>query len=479
VTAIETMRSWRESPRAFVRQALKATPDEWQDEVLDAASKCAGGAVRIALKASKGPGKSTVLAWLMWWFCATRRHPKIVATSITGDNLKDGLWTELSKWQQQSELLKAMFSWSAQRVTCIDHPDTWWMSARSWPKGGDSTQQADTLAGVHADNVMFVLDESGGIPDAVMAAAEAGLANAAPEQGRQALLIQAGNPTHLTGPLWRACTSERALWQVFEVTGDPDDPKRAPRVAVQWAREQIQKYGRDNPYVIVNVFGRFPPSSANTLLGPDDVSAAMKRRFRQHEWANDVKVLGVDVARFGDDRTVILLRQGPVAFAPRVLRNLDTMAVAGQVAQVFDQQRPDGLFIDQATFGAGVLDRLVQLGYPAIGIDFGGKDYESKFRNARAGMWWRMADWVRHRGALPNLPELQAELTTPTYKFDENNKLQLEKKSEVKKRTGVSPDIADALGLTFAQPVAPAELRRELQQRTHARGADYDPLEKR
>jgi hypothetical protein len=474
MTAVESMRRWRASPNLFVRQVLHAEPDLWQDQVLEAASRCAAEAVRIALKASKGPGKSTVLSWLMWWFGTTRSHPKIVATSITGDNLKDGLWTELSKWQQRSELLKALFTWGAQRIFANDHPDTWWMSARTWPKSGDSAQQADTLAGVHADNVMFVLDESGGIPDAVMAAAEAGLANADPVQGREAILIQAGNPTHLTGPLWRACTAERALWKVFEITGDPDDPNRAPRVSVQWAREQIQKYGRDNAWVLVNVFGRFPPSSANTLLGPDDVSGAMKRRYPPAVWKREVKVLGVDVARFGDDRTVILLRQGPVAFAPRIRRNLDTMAVAGEVSQVFDQQQPDALFIDQATFGAGVLDRLLQLGYPAIGVDFGAADYEAKFRNRRAGMWWRMADWVKHRGALPNMPELQAELTTPTYKFDENNKLQLEKKAEVKKRTGVSPDIADALGLTFAQPVAPRDLREQLQSKT-GKAADYDP----
>lgn len=477
MTAVATMRRWRVDPVAFVRECLGAVPDDWQVEVLLAAATCVTAAVRIALKASKGPGKSTVLAWLMWWFCFTRSHPKVVATSITGDNLKDGLWTELAKWQGRSELLKATFTWGAERITCNDHPDTWWMSARSWPKGGDASQQADTLAGVHADNVMFVLDESGGIPDAVMAAAEAGLANASPAEGREALLIQAGNPTHLSGPLYRACTTERALWLVFEVSGDPDDPKRAPRVDINWARAQIAKYGRDNPYVIVNVFGRFPPSSANTLFGPDAVRDSMLRVLPREAWFREVKVMGVDVARFGDDRTVIALRQGPVAFMPKVLRNLDTMQVAGQVALAFDKHRPDGLFIDQATFGAGVLDRLVQLGYPAIGVDFGGKPVtDAKYANRRSEMWFRMSEWVP-RGVLPDLPELVQELTTPTYKFDNNNKLLLEKKAEIKKRTGVSPDLADAIGLTFAQPVAGRAIREELERRAAVGPAsDYDPF---
>lgn len=467
---------WRADPRVFARECLQLQPDEWQDEVLDAART---SSMRIALKASKGPGKSFILAVLMWWWMCTRPHPKVVATSITGDNLSDGLWTELSLLQQRSPFLKAAFKWTATRIASVDHPETWWMSARTWPKGGTASQQADTLAGVHADHVMFVIDEAGGVPDAVAAAAEGGLANAEPGSGRTALFVIAGNPTHLEGPLYRAVTSERALWWVKEISGDPDDPKRAPRVSLQWAREQIAKYGRDNPYVLVNVFGRFPPSSSNALFGPDAVAAAMSRVISRAEYSQEVKILGVDVARHGDDRTVIALRQGRVVFTPRVLRNQDTMQVAGQVAMVFDTHQPDALFLDQATFGMGVVDRLVQLGYPAIGVDFGGKPVTHvKYRNRRAEMWFRMSEWVRAGGVLPNIPELVSELTTPTYKFDEQNHLQIEKKAEIKKRTGVSPDIADAIALTFAQPVLPRDAREHHRNAAGATAAaDYDPLE--
>jgi len=472
---VERLRRWRADPRIFARECLRLEPDAWQDEVLAAAITNP----RVALKASKGPGKSWLLAVLMWWFMATRLHPKIVATSITGDNLADGLWTELAKLQQRSDFLKAAFRWTATRIAAVDHPETWWMSARTWPKGGDASQQADTLAGVHADNVMFVLDEAGGIPDAVAAAAEGGLANASKEHGREARFLIAGNPTHLSGPLYRACTSERGLWFVYEISGDPDDPKRAPRVDLEWARAQIAKYGRDNPFVLVNVFGKFPPSSSNALFGPDAVAEAMKRVIPEAAYKHDVKVMGVDVARFGDDRTVIALRQGRVAFTPKVLRNLDTMQVAGQVALAFDRHKPDAIFVDQATFGAGVLDRLVQLGYPALGVDFGGKPVtDTKYANRRAEMWFLMAEWVKAGGVLPNMPELVAELTTPTYKFNEHNALQLEKKSEIKKRTGVSPDIADALGLTFAAPVAPRDVRELLTANARTgKAADYDPFQ--
>jgi phage terminase large subunit len=475
---VEAFARWAGDPVAFAVEVLGVTPDEWQVETLEAVQQDKRN--RYALKASKGPGKSTVLAWIIWWFLATRLHPKVICTSITEDNLKDGLWTELAKWQAQSPLLLELFEWRSERITCRQHPETWWASARTWPKGGDATQQANTLAGVHADNVLFVLDEAGGIPDAVAAAAEGGLANADEAHGREAKLLIAGNPTHLEGPLYRACTSERALWWVKEISGDPDDPKRAPRVSIQWAREQIQKYGRDNPFVLVNVFGRFPPSSANALFGPDMVSEAMRRTLPRAAWHQDVKILGVDVARYGDDRTVIALRQGPVFFQPRVLRNQDTMAVAGQVALAYDKHKPDALFIDAGAMGAGVVDRLIQLGYPAIGVDFGGKPVtDAKFANRRAEMWFLLADWVQRGGALPDMPELTQELTSPTYKFDAHSKLILEKKEDIKKRTGVSPDIADAFVLTFAAPVAPRELREVLNaNRSHSRReADFDPYQ--
>ena len=477
-SAVQHLRRWRSDPVAFVRECLRAEPDAWQIEVL----RAVGGGVaqqRYALKASKGPGKSTVLAWVVWWWLATRLHPKVVCTSITADNLRDGLWTELAKWQQQSDFLKAAFEWKSERISAVDHPETWWASARPWAKGADASQQANTLAGIHADAVLFVIDEAGGVPDAVAAAAEGGLANADASQGREAKLLIAGNPTHLEGPLYRACTSERSLWWVKEISGDPDDPQRAPRVSLEWAREQIAKYGRENPYVLVNVFGRFPPSSANALFGPDEVAAAMARVIAKAEYEQEVKILGVDVARQGDDRTVIALRQGRVVFGPRILRIPDTMAIAGQVSMLFDKHRPDALFIDQATFGFGVLDRLTQLGYPAIGVDFGGKPVTHvKYANRRSEMWFRMSEWVKAGGVLPKVPELVSELTAPKYSFDAHNHLLLEKKKDIKARTGTSPDIADAIALTFAQPVLPRDAREHHRNGAGATNVtDYDPLE--
>ena len=464
--ATDRLRRWREDPVFFVQDQFGVDPDPWQVDVLRAFRANS----RIAMKAAKGPGKSAVLAWLIWNFLATRPHPKVAATSITADNLGDNLWTELAKWQGRSEFLKAAFEWRKTRIESRDHPETWWASARTWPRNADPQQQADTLAGLHADYILFVLDESGGIPDAVMASAEAALAT-----GIECHIVQAGNPTHLEGPLYRACTSERNLWHIVEITGDPDDPNRSTRISVQWAREQIEKYGKDNPWVLVNVFGRFPPASINTLLGPDDITAAQRRVYRDTDIAHASKVLGVDVARFGDDSSVVFPRQGLVAFPPLTWRNVDTFQGAGGVARKAIDWKADAIFVDESGgYGAGWIDALGQLGHQPIGVQFAGKPTDARYANKRAEMYFLLAEWVKDRGKLPDgVPELTQALTQITYTF-KGDKLILEDKAQFKLRVGMSPDHADALALTFAQPVVP---RRASAPVYRPQMAAYDAIE--
>jgi phage terminase large subunit len=465
--ATSKLAEWRENPVAFAREVLKVEPDAWQAEVLQAFPTHN----RIALKASKGPGKSTVMAWCAWNFLLTRPHPKVVATSITGDNLKDGLWTEMSKWQQRSDLLLKAFKWSSERIVCIDHPETWWASARQWSKAADANQQANTLAGIHAEYVLFLVDEAGGIPDAVVSAAEGGLAS-----GTETKLFLAGNPTELSGPLYRACTRERAMWFIKEISGDPDDPLRAPRVNIQWARDQIAKYGRDNPWVLVNVFGKFPPGQSNTLIPLETATEAARRSLGESEYRDEPKVLGVDVAGFGDDRTVIQARQGRVALRPTVLRTMDTQEIADRVAFMADRWKPDGILVDMTGIGQGVHDRLLALGHGPLGIHGSNSPIatEPRFLNRRVEMWWNMGQWLKS-GCIPDDSELISELSTPTYKFNAGGELQLEAKADMKKRLGASPDKADALALTFAVPIVKRPVDAPGRQQLHRALTEYDP----
>jgi len=462
----EALRRWKADPDAMVRELFHVTPEPWQS----AALKAFPTQQRICLKSSKGCGKTAFEAWLIWNFILTRPHPRIAACAISGANLSDNLWTELAYWRSKSPLLQGVFEWTKTRIFSKEHPETWWCSARAWSQSADRSQQANTLAGLHADYIMFVLDESGGMPEAIMASAEAALSTC-----KEGHIIQAGNPTHLDGPLYRACTSEARLWHVIEISGDPDDPQRSTRVSAQWAREQIEKYGRENPWVLVNVFGKFPPSSLNVLIGPDEVSEAMKRLYREHEIGQSARVLGVDVARFGDDESVICSRQGLQTFPFVSYRNLDSTQGAGHTARKWGEWAADACFLDATGgFGAGWLDQLRLLGRAPVGVQFAGEPYDkTKYANKRAEMYFDMVAWIKRGGALPQSKELLSELTTTTYSFH-GDKFILEPKEQIKARLGRSPDYADALCLTFASPVYPMSAMDRLAAQRGLKPRQYD-----
>lgn len=477
-----TLRRWREDPVAFVREEFQAEPDPWQHEALSLYPR----SPRLAMKACKGPGKTTVLAWIILNFLATRPHPRIGATSITGDNLASNLWPELAKWMSRSQFLSATFTWTKTQVVHKAYSATWWCQARTWPKSADPAAQANALAGLHEDYVMGVLDESGDIPMGVMATVEAVLASCV-----EGHIVQAGNPTKLEGPLYTACTTQRHLWKVITITGDPDNPKawvhhgRAAKMSkdgltpLKWAKEQIANYGRENPWVMVNVLGEFPPSSINALLGAEEVEAAMKRRLplSAYEWAQ--KRLGIDVARFGDDRTVIFPRQGLAAFRPLVLRNARTTAIAARAAKaIADYGQGDEVltFVDDTGhWGHGVIDNLVASGHGPIPVVYSDPAIDPRFRNRRAEFWMLGAEWVKSGAELPYIPEMIGELITPTYSFV-NGKFVIEPKEMIKARLGRSPDLGDALFQTFAIADMPKDILRRARRN---RGAlhNADPFE--
>lgn len=467
MTSVSVIEKWNKNPVSFVQDVFDTEPDSWQKDVLIALVTNN----RLALQASKGVGKSTLLAWAAWWFLVCKPHPKIAATSISYDNLADGLWTEMAKWQSKSDLLKHQFEWTKTRIFNKDFPETWFMSARTWSKSADQNSQADALAGLHADYLLFVLDEVGGYPDGVMAAAEAALAS-----GIETKIIMAGNPTHLEGPLYRAATSERHLWHVTEITSDPDNPKRSNRVSLQWANEQRDKYGVDSPWYIVNVLGKFPPSSINSLLGPDEVSRAMQRQIYDHVYNWSQKRLGVDVARFGMDRTIIFPRQGLRAFKPVTLQGQRTNDIAARVMQAKNKWGSQAEFIDgTGGFGSGVVDSLMQAGATPYEVHFSSAASDSAYFNKRSEMWFKMSEWIKRGGSLPNMPELQRELTAPTYSF-KNGKLILEPKESIKERLGFSPDLADALALTFYIEDCAASDEMKVGKTHNGIKSEYDPL---
>jgi hypothetical protein len=202
----------------------------------------------------------------------------------------------------------------------------------------------------------------------------------------------------------------------------------------------------------------FAAAVEDVLLKLDDVLTAQKRELRPEAYDFAAKVLGVDCARYGSDRSCLFPRQGLAGFEPKVLKGLNTMQLAGHVAQAIDTWKPDATFVDTGGIGAGVFDRLQQLGYQVYPVDFGSRPLDPRFENKRAEMWWTMADWVKAGGALPGLQELAQDLTAPTYTYkNARGRFQLESKDDMRARGLPSPDVGDALACTFAEPVAPRE----------------------
>ena len=492
MTARERLKNWRLNPVQFVVDNFGIEPDAWQVDVLKTLGGEYNNCRRVVMKACTGPGKSALEAWVGWHrlscFADRGEHPQGAALSITRDNLKDGLWKELAKWQGRSEFLKHQFEYTKERIYCRDHSETWFLSARSFSKDADAEAIGRALSGLHGQFPFILLDESGDMPLQIGRTAEQ-IFTGSP---KDALVLQGGNPTSTSGLLYHSCVNQRAKWNVTTVTADPDDPKRTPRVSKEFAQEQIdsEPEGRSNPWIMATILGLFPPGGFNSLLGIEDVEAAMKRFYRIDQYDFAPKIIGGDAARFGDDPWVLFPRQGLVAFKPKSFRNQDTLFMAGTFAQAEEKWNADGIIIDgTGGYGSGVIDILRNLKRNVFDCQFAGKAFNPKYANKRAEIWYEMAEWVKGGGALPYVPELVTELTAPTYSY-QGDKILIEPKDQVKSRIGRSPNYADALAVTFAFPIAakqtvtgkqthgeydPIAREREARQMNQQRG-DFDPF---
>ncbi len=507
-SAIEQFAAWGEDPERFVLDNFgpeyeklhnePLVPDPWQKDALRALVEWDAG--RFAYAASKNALKTCTTAWAGWWIIACHHNAQGYAISISGDQLETGLWKELSIWYALSPLLQSMFEMSATRIEARGYNgeakrgDTWFLEARSWPKASAASGQVETpsLKGLHGRTPFALCDEAGDYPDGPVEALEGIFA------GTEArpFLILAGNTPRQAGPLYRAVLNREGLYKVFRISGEPGDPKRCTRVSVKWAEDQLKGCGGDrtHPVYKINVLGEFPDVAFDKLLGPDDVDQAMRRIVRLQDFLSDPIVAGIDTADGGADSTSLIIRWGCILFRPTVWRIGDPMLLAdaiasvlndlGRIAKVLKGRRADAIFIDLGgQSGHGVQSRLKQLGYPAIGVDFGSPpvwaDPEAPaFRNRRAEMGWRAARWVKSGGALPDDQLLRGELLEPLFLMAPSGKAEhlFEKKEAVKARLGRSPDRGDSFWLTHAAPVVPKAMREAIESGRMAQQQRKDPF---
>jgi hypothetical protein len=479
---VDFIAGFTQDPLGFVLAAFEwgqgelknfAGPDEWQREILTDIGKRlrdgrinASEAVQVAVASGHGIGKSALVSWLILWAIATHEDTKGVVTANTENQLKTKTWAELAKWFRLC-LVKHWFELTATALFSRDqaHEKTWRIDMVPW-----SERNTEAFAGLHnkGKRILLVFDEASAIPDLIWEVSEGALT----DSDTEIIWCCFGNPTLNTGRFRECFGRFRHRWATRQIDS---------RTVAMTNKNQLQKwvddYGEDSDFVRVRVRGVFPSSSANALLGPDEVESAMSRHYDATQYEFAAKILGVDVARQGDDSSVIFPRQGRVAFKPRMLRIPDTMLVAQQVGLSMDKWKPDAVFVDSTGgYGVGVVDALRQINKSPIEVYFSGRALDPRYFNKRSEMWFEMAKWVKDGGALPRDQELAEELIAATYTF-QGDKFRLGDKDDIKDLIGRSPDKADALALTFAYPVTPslAHIHPSFDQR--GAKVEYDPFE--
>jgi hypothetical protein len=437
-------------------------PDDWQSDVLrdlGAGTINAAEAIRLATASGHGIGKSALVAWIILWAMSTRPHLNGTVTANTGTQLETKTWRELAVWHKRA-INSHWFRWTATRFYQVDHPETWFVAAIPWAK-----ERSEAFAGQHGEHVLVIYDEASAVDDVIWEVSEGAMTTAG------AMWCVFGNPTRNTGRFRECFGRFRHRWITRQIDS------RTARMANKAQLEQwVTDYGEDSDFVRIRVRGVFPRAGSMQFIASDLVEAAQARRL-------DVKdpgaplVLGIDLARFGDDQCVIRGRAGRDgrAIAPIKWRGMDTVYSAGRIAEAIEHYHPEGVFIDGGGVGGGVIDILKARNFRVIEVNFGAPARNgTKYYNKRAEMWGDLRDWLG-TGTIDADTELQQDLIGPEYGFDKDSRVQLEKKDDMKKRGLASPDNGDALALTFAHPVARKDMAtaRHSLRRTQQSNTEY------
>jgi hypothetical protein len=412
---------------------------------------------------------SCYTSWLILWIMATRPFCKGTVSANTADQLRTKTWAELSKWHNMF-LVKDLFTLHSTRGNmCIfnnEYPQTWRCDAQTCRE-----ENSESFAGQHAENStsFYIFDEASAIPEKIFQVAMGGLTDGAPQ------IHLFGNPTRNSGYFWETFSGEVSKrWINYAV-----DSRTVPgAINVELTKQWAEDYGEDSDFFKVRVKGEFPSAASNQLIGTDAVDAATAKHLPVTQYRHAPVILGVDVARFGEDKSCIYKRQGLFAEKLAEFRSLDLMTLAARVAQFEDEHEANAVFIDVG-MGAGVIDRLRQLGRNPIEVNFGAKSTDKRCKNKRSEMWWKLKKWLESGGSIPQDRDLRKDLISQMYLFDVNEKLMLVKKEDLKKLGLQSPDDGDALALTFAEDVRGRKkqddlLHLRLTRKANKVKTDYD-----
>ena len=361
------------------------------------------------------------------------------------------------------------FKFTATAIFSVDveHEKTWRIDMVAW-----SERNTEAFAGLHnkGSRVLLIFDEASAIHDMIWEVSEGALT----DSDTEIIWCCFGNPTQNIGRFRECFGKFKHRWITRQI--DSRTVKMTNKTQLQ---KWVDDYGEDSDFVRVRVRGAFPSASSNALFGLDDVEASMARVDPIGSQSHAAIILGVDVARQGDDSSAIARRQGMASWPIRLMKIPDTMLVASQVSQDINTHNADACFVDETGgYGAGVVDALRQIGKDPIGVQFGGVALDNRYFNKRSEMYFELSKWIKSGGNLADDKELKEELCATTYTF-QGDKFRLCSKDDIKAVIGRSPDKADALALTFAFPVSPKNPFGNSHNSRAESMRTYDPYLKR
>ena len=393
---------------------------------------------RVAVKSGNGLGKGFTAAVTVLWYLHCHDPGIVLSTAPTFRQVRHVLWRQIHR------LHRGAADTLGGRLL-----DTRWELAEDRYALGLSADGADQFQGFHCENVLVVVDEAAGVEEEIYEAVDAVMTS----QNPRLLLI--GNPTRTDGSFHRAFHEERGIYRTITISALESPNLRAGAVetpglvTAEWVEERRVAWGENSDRFRSRVLGEFPSKGEDNMIEMADIEAAVYEGVEDSGTGR--VVIGVDVARFGSDRSVALMRRGERVVWIRAFSRIDTMATAGQVMVAVREHRPDLVNVDAIGVGAGLADRLREQGVPARGVNVAEKPRrDTTCANLRAEGYRTLARRFRDRRIrIPRDAELIAELATLRYEYDSRGRLLMEGKDKMKKRNGRSPDKADALMLAF------------------------------
>ena len=461
-------------------------PNEWQTWLLCSIrddlqkgmsfNRAVEAAIRIAVASGHGVGKSTGVGWVIKWANDTAPDTRGVVTANTENQLLTKTWGELGKWHNLS-LTKDFFRVTATAYFSKDptRERTWRIDAIPW-----SEKNPEAFAGLHnkGRRVLLIMDEASAIADMIWETAEGAMT----DSDTQIIWLAFGNPTRNTGRFRECFPGGRfsRFWRTRNV-----DSREVPQTNKNQIAMWIEAYGDDSDFVKIRVKGEFPSVGEMEFFNATDIEAAATREVVVN--IADPLALGVDVARYGKNSSVIYPRKGRDArtLARKRFQGLSTIQLADKVFECHTELHSDGIMIDGGGVGGGVVDNTRQKALFCYEVQFGAKDdtphmvfgsQGERYANKRAGMYGASRAWLK-TGAIPDDPALKRQFAAIRYVFNKKNEIQLvDKETLLKDNPDLELDDIDAFVLTFAHALAPNANAGGEHIHKPALESEYDPF---